>query len=322
MTFLCRFPFHVLTVPRSVRFVPEGGALVEVTVWTEQSRMLLRPSHVLNEVVLGVLGRAQRLYEVGCCGVVFMSNHWHALLRVEDALQLSRFMQYCNANLAREVDRLVDWPNGIWSRRYQAILVSDEEEAQVGRLKYLLSHGVKEHLVGRVTDWPGVHSGKAILEGKPLKGLWFSRTQEYAARNRGEDFGRLKYSTEEELKLSPLPCWADCKPEEYKRRVAGLAEAIEAEARAERECRGLEPLGVAAILRQSPHMRPNRTKKSPAPLFHTVAKEVRETFWVSYSTFVAAFREAAERLKGGDRLARFPIGSFPPGLPFVRAHPA
>jgi hypothetical protein len=77
--------------------------------------------------------------------------------------------------------------------------------------------------------------------------------------------------------------------------------------------------GVEAILRQSRHAHPNQTKKSPAPLFHAVAKEIRETFWVAYSTFVAAFREAAEKLKAGDRSARFPLGSFPPGLPFVRA---
>ena len=239
------------------------------------------------------------------------------------AMQGSRFMQYCNSNLAREVDRLVDWPNGIWSRRYQAILISEEEEAQAGRLKYLLAHGVKELLVGRVTDWPGVHSAQAILEGNPLKGLWFSRTQEYAARNRGEDFGRLKYATEEELVLSPLPCWADRTPEEYRQLVAGLMEEIEAEARAEREARGIEPLGVEAILRQRPHTRPNQTKKSPAPLFHVVAKEVREILWLAYSMFVAAFREAAEKLKTVELSAvRFPVGSFPPGLPFVRAHPA
>ena len=36
-------------------------------------------------------------------------------------------------NLALEVNRLVDWPHGLWSRRYQAIVVSDEEQAQVGR---------------------------------------------------------------------------------------------------------------------------------------------------------------------------------------------
>ena len=34
--------------------------------------------------------------------------------------------------------------------------------------------------------------------------------------------------------------------------------------------------------------------------------------------FLAAFREAAEKLKAGDLKASFPLGSFPPGLPFVR----
>lgn len=121
--------------------------------------------------------------------------------------------------------------------------------------------------------------------------------------------------------LSPLPCWADRTPEEYRQRVAGLVEEIETEARTEREARGIEPLGVGAILKQRPHTRPNQTKRSPAPLFHVVAKEVRETFWLMYSSFVAAFRDAAEKLKTGDLSARFPVGSFPPGLPFVRALP-
>jgi hypothetical protein len=37
-----------------------------------------------------------------------------------------------------------------------------------------------------------------------------------------------------------------------------------------------------------------------------------------YARFVAAFREAAEQLRAGDRSAKFPDGSFPPSLPFVR----
>jgi hypothetical protein len=40
-----------------------------------------------------------------------------------------------------------------------------------------------------------------------------------------------------------------------------------------------------------------------------------------YGLFLAAFRDAAELLKAGDRSAKFPVGSFPPGLPFVRALP-
>src|SRR5436305_7039539 len=37
--------------------------------------------------------------------------------------------------------------------------------------------------------------------------LAFERTNEYAARNRGEAFDRLQYATLETLHLSPLPCW-------------------------------------------------------------------------------------------------------------------
>ncbi|HVG06919.1 MAG TPA: transposase [Thermoanaerobaculia bacterium] len=302
----------------------EGKALVEVTVRTFQSRLLLRPGPAVNEIILGVLGRAQRLYPVRCCSVVFMSNHWHALLQVDDALQLARFMQHVDGNLSSEIGRkeIHDWPHTMWSRRYQAIVVSDEPAAQIERLRYHLAHGVKEGLVDQMQRWPGVHFARSILGGKPLKGLWFDRTQEYAARNRGEDFGRLKYAEEEELKLSQLPCWADVTPEEYRERIAGLVEEIEAEARADRQARGIEPLGVEAILRQDPHTRPNQTKKSPAPACHAASKEARKRFWEAYSAFVAAFREAAEKLKAGEWPVRFPLGSFPPGLPFISPYPA
>ncbi len=104
---------------RGLRFAPEG-ALVEVTVRTSQSRLLLRPGPAVNEIILGVLGRAQRLYPVRCCSVVFMSNHWHALLQVDDALQLARFMQHVDGNLSAEIGRpeIHDWPHAMWSRRY------------------------------------------------------------------------------------------------------------------------------------------------------------------------------------------------------------
>jgi hypothetical protein len=51
---------------RKLRYAPEGGALFEITDRTIQGRPLFRPSRELNEVVLGILGRAQRLYGVTC----------------------------------------------------------------------------------------------------------------------------------------------------------------------------------------------------------------------------------------------------------------
>jgi len=302
---------------RRPRYILEGGALVEVTCRTMHSRFLLRPGQATNEIVVGVLGRAQRKYPIRVCGYVLASNHLHLLLDVDDAHQLSRFMRYVNSNLARKVGRLVGWRDKIWSRRYQATVVSPEEVAQVGRFRYILSHGVKENLVETVEQWPGVHCAKSLLSGEPAEGYWFDQTQEYAARRRGEKFDRMRYATPEKLVLSPLPCWKHLSEEVRRQLVVEMIADIEAEAALRRQRSGSQVLGAARVRGQHPFDRPKRPKKSPAPLFHAVSKRVREELWRAYAWFVSEFRRASEKLRSGNRLARFPAGSFPPALPFV-----
>jgi hypothetical protein len=91
----------------------------------------------------------------------------------------------------------------------------------------------------------------------------------------------------------------------YRQQVAALVEQIESEAAAELTKSGRAPLGVAGVLRQSPETRPVRSKKSPAPLYHAATRAVRKAFWEAYCLFVSAFRDASERLRAGDRMARF-----------------
>ena len=162
---------------------------------------------------------------------------------------------------------------------------------------------------------------RAVLDGESLTGTWFDRTKEYAARLRGESYTRYQYATKETVVLSPLPCWRHMAVEKYRERIAGLVQQVEAEAAAERKRTGIQPLGAAGVLKQRPHACPSKPKKSPAPGFHAATKAARRELWEAYGRFVAAFREASERLRQGDRTARFPLGSFPPGLPFVRACP-
>jgi hypothetical protein len=236
---------------------------------------------------------------------------------VDDARQLGLFMSYVNSNLAREVSRLHRWPEKIWSRRYQGIVISDEEAAQIARLRYLLANGCKEGLVARPQDWPGVHVAKALIQGEDLTGTWFDRTQEYAARNRGETFDRLQYATPETLYLSPLPCWKHLAEKAWRTRALKLIQEIAEETEAHLSRTGSQPLGAAAILSQHPHHRPEKQKRSPAPLFHAFSAAARRELWEAYRLFVGAFRQAAETLRAGNRDAVFPLGSLPPALPFV-----
>ena len=132
---------------------------------------------------------------VRVCLVFVFSNHFHLLLDIDVAQQFSRFMHVFNSRLAKEVNRLTGGSGPVFEKRYTAILVSDEEEAQVRRFRYGLAQGVKEGLVERPQDWPGVHSVDHLLNGVPMTGHVFDRTQEHAARQRGEKFERYTYAT-------------------------------------------------------------------------------------------------------------------------------
>ncbi len=163
----------------------------------------------------------------------------------------------------------------------------------------------------------GVHVAKALIQGEDLTGHWFDRTQEYAARNRGETFDRLQFATPETLYLSPLPCWKHLPEDAWRGRARHLIQEIEDETAAHLARTGSQPLGAAAILGRHPHHRPPKQKRSPAPLFHAFSAAARRELWEAYRLFVAAFRHAADKLRAGDRNAVFPLGSFPPALPFV-----
>ncbi len=309
-----------------LRHVPEGGALVEITINTIQGRYLLRPDKRgrVNELILGVVGRAQRLTSMSIVGISVMSSHAHLLAVPEDAEQMSAFMCHVGRNISDEIGRLYDWPGKLVTRRYRSIEVSNEEEDQVGRLRYLLAAGVKEQLVERAIDWPGVHSARALTRDHPLRGWWFSRTREGAARRRGEHYGHFEYATEETVYLDPLPCWRHLPIEEVRRRVKDLIRDIEREAAAERRATEKPVRGAEAVMEMDPHYRPPKLDRSPAPDFHARRKKVRKAMRDAYAWVVAAYREAAERLKAGDRTVNFPEGTFPPGLPFVpfpRARP-
>ncbi|MEO8195262.1 MAG: transposase [Thermoanaerobaculia bacterium] len=295
--------------------MPPGGALVEITCKTVQGRLLLRPSPALNEATLGVLARAARLWEVAVHAFAFLSNHYHLLVWVADTAQLAAFMGYLNSNLAREAGRLARWREKFWGRRYQAILVSDEAEAQVSRLAYILAQGAKEGLVASPLDWPGVHCARALSEGTAVAGRWRSRTLESRARRKGVLLEPEAYVEREELILTPLPCWQALEPVEQRDRIRHLIEEIEVSAQLRQKETGKPPLGREAVCRQDPHLEPNQIKRGSAPLVHAVAPEVRRALRRAYFRFVDAYRRAARKLREGVTDIEFPEGAFPPPRP-------
>ena len=302
---------------RKLRYVPQSRTLVSITNRTIQGRYLLRPGPSFNDLFRGILGRTQRRHEMAIAAVTVLSSHFHLLLVVDDAQEVAGFMRDLQSKMAKEVNRLTGWKGPVFERRYEMTVVTGEEPAQVERLKYVLANGVKENLVERVSQWPGVHSAEALIHGTPLEGHWFDRTREYAARNLGEELSRDEYVFAESVVLSPIPCWAHLPADRYRERIKNLVEEVEAEAALARQQSGARGLGAKAILAQDPQTRPTSIARSPAPLVHAATKAARKMFYEIYAEFVSAFRAASEALRQGRRDAPFPAGSFPPALPFV-----
>lgn len=298
---------------RPLRFLPRPGTTFEITTRCVQARLLLRPSARLNELVLGVLGRAlSRWSQVKLHLVVAASNHMHLLATVPDSDTLSAFMCFVNSNIARQAGRLHGWREKFWGRRYAALAVVDDA-AMLERACYILSHGCKEDLVERPGDWPGVQCAEALVSGKKLCGIWHDRRRAARARGGREKGGGESRPARYEVALSPLPCWGGLSEGEQRERARVLLGEIEREHRERRERTGKKGvLGRRNVLRQDPHSMPREVKRLRAPACHSSEPGLRESFRQSYRAFLKAYREAAGVLRERKRLVAFPEHSFPP----------
>ncbi len=300
---------------RPLRHLPHPYAPVEVTIKTIAGMRLLSPSPELNDLIVGIFGRALTLYDVRLHDLIVFGNHIHYIVSPRDALALARFMNFVHGNIAREVGKLVGWRGKLWGRRGRTIPIVDDG-ALVARLRYLYEHGVKEGFVTSPTLWPGVSSVKARLAGEPLRGTWYDRTAEHKARRRGKAFDKDAFATPYEVVLSPAPCWSQSSDEEYRARVQQMVRDIEAVALEEARA-GKRFLGVDWVEAQDRFERPAVVSRSPAPLCHASSKDSRTHYRLAYRAFVEAFRKAAAELVAGVLDAAFPEGSFPRPRPFV-----
>jgi REP element-mobilizing transposase RayT len=288
----------------------EPRGIYFITARCFQGRLLLRPSTETNEVLGGVLARGARLAGVELFAFAFASNHVHLLLRAPNG-NLPRFMQYLLANISKKVGWLVGWRGAFWERRYSAEPVLDDE-ALFGRVRYILAHGVKEHLVRKCAEWPGLTSLSLML-GAPRRAFrWFNWTRRWTARSNPERLQRLsdRWAEAEELQLTPLPGWAQTPVSRRRRLVRRAMAAIEHEAAAVKH----RVFGRSGVLAQHPQHRPARPARAPRPPCHTSDRTLRDKFLESYRAFASAFRRASEKWRRGRLDASFPVNAFRPSL--------
>jgi REP element-mobilizing transposase RayT len=286
-----------------------------VTSRTIQSRFLMAPSDKTNELIGGILARAVRQCQVELFAYVFTSNHFHAMVRAPSAIAMSKFMQRLQSNIAVKIGRFVGWRGRFFARRYSAEPIVDEG-AQVERLTYILSHGVKEGLVSKCQEWPGLSCAQALLKGggasvhswRNWTRRWKMEVDEEANIDR---FSAECPSEAEILELTPLPCWATLTARERSRFVAQLVAKIDSAAPKQ------TTENTKHITEQDPHGSPIKTKHSPRPKAHASTKRRWIEAVQQYTGFLSAFRRASREWLSGAFDVEFPQHSFRPPPWFV-----
>lgn len=292
----------------------ESDKLYFITNRTIQGRFLLRPSEHINSLIGGVLARSRSLFRVQLFSFTFASNHFHLIIRAEEG-ELSAFMGYLQSNLARVIGREVGWRGPFWERRFSAEPILDDE-ALLDRFCYILSHGVKEGLVARSEEWPGLTCIPELRDGIKRKFPWTSWAARSLARLRGKNLEEAEKAatTYYDLQLEQLPCWEGLSSEEQALKVQTMLDAIAHHAEHERQ--NAPPLGARKILTQDPHSSPIELKRSPRPLCHAKCPKLRAQFKLLYRCFVEAYQEASELFRNGHADVEFPLYSFRPSPPY------
>ena len=297
--------------------------LYEVTLTTFQSRYFFIPSKLLNALMIGVLAYCQLKYGLRICFAVFLSNHGHLLIRADSAQQVADFLCLSKSQIAKEVQRFCPWSGGIFAPNSAVTPITDEPEAQIERLRYLLSQGLKEGLVPHPSKWPGVHSAKALLTGSMrLMGTWIRRSDLYEvnrsrkrsrSRARRRNVDPKRYEETLYLELSPLPCWDQLEPAEIAKRTRRIVDELLVE-HVDKRKRVRKDYRKRLTDRSMFCYRPENPPRGERPKVHAATIEEWHRWVDEYDSWVAIYRHASARLCRGilEAIEEFPEHAFVP----------
>jgi putative transposase len=280
-----------VTRPRQV--LP--GQFYQLTRSCTQRQFLLRPDEETNNAFIYCLIEAAQRFHICILLPLAMSNHHHTGL-YDRYGNISLFAEHFHKMLAKCMNvRWGRWEN-FWAAEEVCITRLCGREAVIDALVYAATNPVKDFLVERSVQWPGVNGYVNLLSGKPLR----ARRPRHFFR----DGGVMPVSVEMTLVIPRELGEHDEVVAEVRARV----EAVEQEAFEHRMRSGKRLLGRRGVLDQSWRAVPRseRPRRNLRPRFAGRAEHLVPAL-LAYREFLATYRDAL--LAWRDRA----VAVFPPG---------
>ena len=288
------------------------------------------PNHLMNSLITGILAKAQQLYPVRICHFLFMSNHFHLLIKVEDPAAVPAFVGYLKGEISHSVNRLLGRRRKtVFVRKYDSpkFLLPEDVKRYI---KYIYLNPTKENLESCIENYPGLNTWDAYLSGRvqrvktkkisrheilrlPSPSLSVSESQRLA-----ESYQRDSKGESLELLIEP-DAWAESFPEvkldEFKKELVSELRQEEELLALKRKEQGREVVGATRLKRASMGLeyRPKKFSKRMTVICSDL--KARKEYLLRFKGLCEEAYNVYSDWKQGLRSSLFPPGMFSPAMP-------
>lgn len=266
-----------------------------ITRRVTQRIYLLRPSPVVDNIVLYSIAVAARKYGMQLHSITVMSNHYHIVLTDPFGL-LPDFERWCNSIIARALNAHYGRWENFWSTEQSSHVQLVNAEDIVGKMVYAITNPVAAGLVSHGEKWPGIRMFSPGVRKISRPASFFDKA------------GELPEVVELEIVAPPLGLSSH---QAYRLIRESVADK-EAEIRAAFKAEGRSFLGAARVLAQKPFESPTTVepRRELSPRVACRDKWHRIEILQRNKTFLAEYRGALSAWKRRIKDVLFPYGTF------------
>jgi putative transposase len=266
-----------------------------------QRQFLLRPDPATNNAFAYCLAVAAQRTGVSILFTAAQSNHHHT--GIFDPLgKYPDFIEHFHKLLAKSMNALRGRWENFWSSEQTSVVRLVDAGDVLDKMVYALANPVKDSLVAKVAEWPGVNAFESIVNGGNITAVrpdFFFR----------ED-GPMPASVT--LAFVRPPEFAKMAADEFAGMLRARVEAVEADAETRRRETGVRVLGRQGVLDQDWRGSPS----SPAPRRELCSRVAAKNKWNRIEAlrrnkeFGNFYRAAFEVFRKGVKDVLFPAGTF------------
>jgi putative transposase len=284
-------------VSKPKQYLP--GETLMLTRRCTQRQLLLTPSREVLHLCLYALGYAQQKHGIELHCFVFLSNHEH--LQLTDRLgNRAEFARDLDRLIAKSVNAHLGRFENLWDSGRPSYVRLLDADAVRENTQYILTNPVKDGLVPRAKDWPGLWSDPRHFDGAPIKvkrpAFFYDPTGEMP--------------DEVEIRLTAPPCFAEMNRRDYLEQTYRDIKEFERNVQAERAAKGF--LGRRAILAQDPFGYPKgfepRFQLNPTLKCRDKWRRIEQI--QADANWLAEYQGCRERSCRGDTDVVFPAGTY------------